>query len=138
MPRHTDDQQREEPNDASRYTVFLDRVKQFVENQSVSLDGGWPVVTEADMKEMNELVQKLIELRFDEDCDGDLPVRFQIIDRTRYEAMHYYPLKHEHQAESMEDFMRIMHMAQMNLSIAHDDFNRLWRILEYRTKEKTE
>ena len=136
MSRHTDDQQKVMQNDPEKVNALLLRMRNFLKGQSVSLDGGWAIVTEADMKEFNELVQGMVELRFGEDADRDRPVNFRLVDRTRFEPMHYWPLRYEHEAETMDDLLEIMHLAEMNLGIATSRFQSLWKILEYRRKEK--
>jgi len=43
----------------------------------------WAPVTEEAYNQLGELVHLLIELKWEEDCDGDVPVRFRLWDRTK-------------------------------------------------------
>jgi hypothetical protein len=135
MSRHADDDQRVMQNDPENVEALLLKVKQFAEGQSATLDGGWPVVTRDDMLKMSNIIQDMIALRFEVDCDGSLPVEYKLIDRTRFEPMHFQPLPYDHEAESEDELVSILHTAELNLSMATSRFQEQWRMFEYRRRQ---
>lgn len=55
-------------------------------DQKVS-KGGYAPVELQEIHDLNYIILKLLELKYERDPDGDLPVDFELVDRTR----HYNP-----------------------------------------------
>lgn len=66
-------------------------------------------------------VTRLAEQTFGRDCDGDLPVDIEIVDRTRYERLHYQPVPYSHKPHDPEERLRLLHG---NLRLALDEVAR--------------
>jgi hypothetical protein len=71
--------------DRERYLSWLARPK-------INSKGGYAKVSDADLEELEELVQTLIETRWGRDPDGDLPIEFTLVNRTTHERLQYFPV----------------------------------------------
>ena len=47
-------------------------------------DGGWPSVKGEEIFDLSDIIFELIESKWSPDADGDSPVEFTLIDRTKY------------------------------------------------------
>jgi hypothetical protein len=141
MPRHTDEKQVEKPNDKMEIDAFIEEVRKFVQNKSRSLDSGYAIVTKKDVEEMYDLIERMVELRFAQDSDGDYPIDFKLIDRTRFQSSHYrlIPQPEDFDNETLEEQWNIAKIAKINLEVAQGQFEREWRMLNYlKEEQKTE
>jgi flagellar biosynthesis component FlhA len=138
MPRYNDEKQVEKPNDKKEIDSFIEEVKKFVQNKSCSLDSGYAVVAKKDIDEMYDLIERMVELRFELDSDGDYPIDFKLIDRTRFQSSNYRLIPHpeDFDNETLEEQWKIAKIAKINLENAQEQFNREWRMLEYLKKEQ--
>jgi hypothetical protein len=58
-------------------------LKKFLSEKVESDQGSWAPVTPETKGQLDELIHLLILLKWEEDCDGDLPVRYKVWDRTK-------------------------------------------------------
>lgn len=66
--------------------------------------------------------------KFGVDADGDCPVNVLVIDRTKYEPMHYSPVPYEHLAKTNEDMLVIEDRLLRNLETAMSQLLRFRRL----------
>ena len=107
-------------------------------------EGSWAPVTDEDMDGLHDIIERLIELKFEEDCDGDHPVEWKLINRTTHHRMHYRPLRYDHHIEDHEmtpreriDAELNLHQAvTLNFNIATQDMERYHRHIENTHREK--
>lgn len=59
-------------------------------------DGGYARVDPAEIDQIHAIVSALIALKYETDPDGDLPVRVNLTDVTRYERPFHLPVRHTH------------------------------------------
>jgi len=81
-------------------------------------DGGYAKITQKDITDLGELLRKIIEEKCEPDPEGNRPIEFKLIDRTRFEPMHFVPVAYEHKAENQGDLDEILDDHLLNLSIA--------------------
>lgn len=60
--------------------------------QRIPSHGGRAPVTEADFEALSIIINLLIESKWEPDADGDYPVEFHLVDRTRFEPAHFLDL----------------------------------------------
>lgn len=99
-------------------------------------DGGYAPVTEKDLEQLDTIIYKLIGMKWAMDPDGDLPIDFKIIDRTRFEPMHYDPVPYQHKTEDDPLAQRgRLAILMMNAHIALEALDTQMRI-EWHKKRK--
>lgn len=81
-------------------------------------DGGWAPVSERDLEDLYGIMNLVLETKYEQDVDGDLPVQYQLVDRTRCEPMHFMPVPYSHNAETEEQIMSNLDTHLVNLEIA--------------------
>lgn len=89
-------------------------------------DSGWAPVSSEDRHALGAIIEMLIELKWQKDADGDLPMEFTLTDRTRSPGNHFYELPYWH---DIKNWNRVWELVVMNVSIASDDL-RLYRDLK--------
>jgi len=96
------------------------RMNEFLKVRVLS-HGGYAPVSEADLKALAQLIRDLIGLKWGADPDGDVPVEVDLVDRTRFERLHFWPMPYTHKgddANEMPAFERALDVALYNLSVA--------------------
>lgn len=98
-------------------------------------DGSWPKGISKEKIALLWLeLESLIEKYFDADSDGDLPIDLHMVDRTKYQRLHYTPIPYDHKNEN--DLDRVVELSLLNLNIAQEDFNRAIRAREYVSRQQ--
>lgn len=103
-------------------------------------DGGYAAVTDEDMTRFHEVMDAIIQAKWGSDPDGDRPINYILIDRTKYWPMRYSPVPYAHvgcpQGERLEAFREKL----ANLNSATEDVDRHLRgdEMERLRKEKNE
>ena len=113
------------------------RIESFLGKKSKS-QGGFAPVGEKDLEELSEILRGLIKAKYEEDPDGDLPVSYELIDRTRFENTHWCRIPHA-KDDAENDLMHLctsLRAATANLSIAQGQVDRVQRTLEYGVRER--
>lgn len=59
-------------------------------------DGGYAPVEPKELDELRDIIDALIELKYESDVDGDRPVEVMLVDRTRYERPFVLPIPYTH------------------------------------------
>lgn len=91
--------------------------------------GGWAEVRLEDVKALSDIISTLISEKFDKDPDGDLPIEYIIVDRTRFERMSFEPVPYHRDAQTPEQKQVILDAHIFNLDVAHGEAIRMHRIL---------
>lgn len=60
------------------------KINKFLKEKRKS-DSGYAPVEKNDISDLNDIINLLLESKFELDCDGDLPVNWEVLDRTKYE-----------------------------------------------------
>lgn len=97
-----------------RINSLLDR---FLEERRTS-DGGWAPVTRYDFTQLNAILRALIEAKWNADPDGDRPIDFLIVDRTRYRPIQYFPVPYDHDDAPKKETYETMNSLLTNLDMA--------------------
>lgn len=80
--------------DAAKNKV-LDWVEEFLDQPFVECDdGGYPAVTDAHLRELTSLIEKIIAHRFDTDCEGSPSIGFKLVNKREEYALHSPNIPH--------------------------------------------
>lgn len=71
------------------------KLEAFLANKRRSRGGGWADVTEADMVQLQDLIQNIIDAKCGLDADGDQTIEFQLINRNTHRGVQFYPVPYE-------------------------------------------
>ena len=91
--------------------------------------GGWAEVRLEDIKALCDILSMLIKKKFAPDPDGDVPVEYLLVDRTRFERVSFEPVPYHHKAQSPGEKQEILDAHLFNLDVAHEAVIRMHRIL---------
>lgn len=112
---------------------------EFLKHRSKCKNSGWAEVAEGDIKQLYAIVLKILEMKYERDCDNSLPVEVDFVDRTKFERSHYFFIPYEHMAKSNDERMEILSLLSSNSRLAVEALANHIKILEYiREKEKKE
>lgn len=100
-------------------------------------DGGFAEVGNEDVNDLYDLIHTILEAKFEADPDGDLPINFKIIDRTKFEPLFYYPVPYRHKIkdsdkEAQEELLKTL---LGNLSMATKAVETHLQITQYSRRE---
>ena len=99
-------------------------IQAFLSERRHSDDCGWATVEQQDLNQLECILYALIEAKWDADTDGDYPIEYVLVDRTKYVRDNFFsiPYVHEANAESrlkiVQDCMRNVLIAQGQLDSA--------------------
>lgn len=114
------------------------KIESFIAIRSKS-EGGYSPVSNKDIQDLSSILQSLIEAKYEEDPDGDLPISYQLIDRTKYQTSPYSPMPHTHRLGGDLNALRsALRSAQTNVNIARDNLDQVMRAIEYGVFEPME
>ena len=108
----------------------MDRLQKFLAEFREPDGTGWAPVTEGDMELFHRLMQAIIEAKFGSDVDGDRPIDYILIDRTKYWPLHYMHIPYYRTAEdeggsNLDD---CLDTALANMSIAVEQVQQITRM----------
>jgi hypothetical protein len=66
-------------------TQISERIAAFLANGQTPSQGGFAAVAEDELEQLHGIIHALIGAKYEVDPDGDLPVEFSLVDRTRFE-----------------------------------------------------
>lgn len=92
--------------------------------------GGHAEVTDDQLDDLREIVQLLIAARWERNSDGDRPVGFRIVDRTKYESSHFVDMPHSDDVDPEE----YLDSAAFNVGIAQSNFQTAWWLFNHHQK----
>jgi hypothetical protein len=112
--------------DATRESLNA-AINEFLKERRESKGGGWAAIEPEDIDQLHEILARLVLLRCAEDADGDLPIEWNLIDRRRYEPMHFDAVPYSHGIEnrqrSAEAFEAHYSKVSLNLQVALTAFS---------------
>lgn len=99
-------------------------MEQFLEERREVGKSGWAEITEDDIAKLDKVLTALIDAKCAPDADGDRPIEFRLIDRTRemmpsFQAM---PFRRDVGEE------RFLEHAHYNLAVAYSQFDTAYSI----------
>jgi hypothetical protein len=116
--------------------ALVAHIKAFIKDRRPCVGHGWAPVEPGDVAELCGFIREIVEGKWDKDCDGDLPVNFRVIDRTRYEPMHFFEVPYAETCNTTEERQRRMDNLIANVQLAVRDLERWSRNTHhYRTLE---
>jgi len=107
---------------------LIKTIENFLEERIESLDGGWPEVSEKDYKELVEIIDTIIEFKWESDSGGCRPIIPILNDRTRYEMIFYNQIIYDTYFDdekqlTKEEFLRRLRSLNYNVKIAQDQLS---------------
>ncbi len=97
--------------------TLLRRIDTFLAERSKASSGYAPV-GEGDIDALHDIVNRLLELKYEGDMDGDLPVTVILADRTQFERPHVVMVPYSHQAPEAQQVERLLEAARLHSSAA--------------------
>jgi len=91
-------------------------IDDFLAEKVPSAGGGWAPVDPDQVSQLNDIVHRLVMLKYGADSDGDYPIEWEIVDRTRFERLPYNLVPYDHAPDADLDY--IWQVLHDNLSIA--------------------
>lgn len=137
---------KEERAQEKRIKALLEKIEWFVEERRES-KGGWAEITDGDFRALDDIIAALVEIKCGPHPDGGYPVEWMVVNRRRFERMHFLPIPHDRDFVNSEidgelvgeNAERIMEIAELNLSIAHGTFQtafKMWKHYRRKREEK--
>lgn len=128
------------PTMDARKKALHEAVDAFLENRRESKRGGWADVQPGDILDLDFIIDELIELKFERDCDGDQTVlipptidRNDTYDLPRYRTIPYEKSdRHPKGVTSEEALFISLH----NLDLAMEEVSRYRRVVERERRDK--
>ena len=121
----------EKHDNRKRFNLVL---KEFLSEKVEAADNGmrWAPVTRETRGQLEELIHLLILLKWEEDRDGDLPMRFKLLDRTSEmgDSFHQFVIKRN--PEENGGLVRWLGRLTANVSMATEALRREVDCLEFR------
>ena len=91
--------------------------------ERVKSDSGFAPVGENDIERLYNIIELILDAKYERDADGDLPVVVRLVDWTKYEKPHFLSVKHSHgsimKIEDKEWFEKLRTLS-LNLSMAQE------------------
>ena len=109
---------------------------EFLKHRSKSKRGGWAEVAEGDVEKLYSIIIRILEMKYQRDCDNSLPVEVGLVDRTKFERSHYLNIPYEHLAKSDEERMEILSLLNTNARIASNGLDRHVKMLDMIRRSK--
>lgn len=99
-------------------------MESFLEERREVGKSGWAEVTPDDLAMLDNVLTALIEAKCAPDADGDRPIEFRLIDRTREMLPPFQPMPYRRDVGEE----RFLEHAQFNLSVAYSQFDTAYQI----------
>ena len=109
---------------------------EFLKHRSKSKNGCWAEVSEGDVEKLYSIIVRILEMKYQRDCDNSLPVEVDLVDRTKFERSHYFKIPYEHLAKSDEERMEILSLLNTNSRIASGGLDRHVKMLDMIRRSK--
>lgn len=103
-----------------------------------SSGGDYASVKEGDVHALWDIIREILYVKFEEDCDGDIPIEVDIVNRNECYSKHYEAVPYSHKAETEDDRMRILRIVQLNASIANRDLDKYVSEIIHRHRDRKE
>lgn len=105
----------------TRKEKLLGLIESFLAVRKKGMGGSWPDVTEDEMNELWDILNHIILLKYEKDADGDLPVVYELVDRTKYHRLDYVPIPYTYRDKSEEKYHNALERTSINVSMAMRD-----------------
>lgn len=108
-------------------------IEKFLQKRRESDGGGWSPVTGEDWEDLHNIIDLLIEAKWDPDCDNDLPIEFFLINRNTHHRMSYAPVPYSSRIRELEGRQAIQgkldvhHAVTLNFNLAQSDLDHYLR-----------
>jgi hypothetical protein len=83
----------------SKIETLISDLQGFLSEKKPAIRTGFPRVEEKEMEVLKDLLRTIIELKYETDGDGDLPIEFVLNDRTRFRPFHVSPIPYSHKVD---------------------------------------
>ena len=108
---------------------LLSTISKFLETKVERTGSGWPDVSEEDFSTLRLIVDELIELKWETDCDNCRPVIPLINDITKFESLHYSPVPRDTYSDdekqlTKEEYFNRFRRLKSNADFANDALSR--------------
>ena len=114
---------------------LLNQIEKFLSERKKSA-GGWAPVSNDEIKQLYNIINLLIEEKYEEDVDGDLPVEVEVINRHLYQRMDFRPVPYRHKIETEDDELCYETSIGINLSNAYRDIDNWLKTRCHKTLKK--
>ena len=98
-------------------------IDRFLKERRQSERGGWAQVVPADLEQLAEIIHSLIDLKCEMDADGDVPIRFRLINRLETRNLIYDPVPYFGIPGHYDGYKLAEQVINRNLRIAVDDWS---------------
>lgn len=98
---------------------LLERISRFLDERKDG-KGNYAPVTDQELTKLYNIFYGLLGLKYAEDCDGDLPIQVKIIDKTKYQSLHFFPVPHLGLGSNLKEVEKYTSLAYTNLSMAEE------------------
>jgi len=113
---------------SEKINKLIARIEEFLRVEKVSETGGYAPVDSKEIQEIDEIFNVILELKFMADCDGDLPVEVDVLNRSVFETnTGDLPIPYMHKAKTVESIDEIISIACCNASSAMTRLNQIIR-----------
>lgn len=111
--------------------ILEQKIDKFLSEKRLS-HGGYSEVTKDDMVQLRNIIDDLLEIKWQRDPDGDLPVEFTVMDKTTYRIPDYWPIRHYRSDNTDKELFESLRIAGYNLSLAHGDLEVILSMIRMR------
>lgn len=91
--------------------------------------GGWSPVTADDLRNLRNIIDCLIAMKWEQDPDGDHPVDVDITDLTQYRRPFWLPIPHAKFEATSDEQKDMLRRTQANLDLAVDMSRRATEVI---------
>jgi len=74
--------------------VLIKKITEFLLSPRKSQRGGWADVTQEDVHQLWDIIFRLVELKFQRDADGDLPIEWNLVNRHETYGVPFVPVRY--------------------------------------------
>lgn len=119
--------------------AFDAKLDAFLKTPRMSENGGWSKVEDQDMEDLTEIIQLLIDMKFERDGENDPSVEFDLVDRNKYERMHFVPVPYSAWKSRDKDGateFQVLEAAELNVAVAMERFKSAFKMFQYQERDK--
>lgn len=81
--------------DVTKGMELLKNIEVFLREKRPSVNAGYSVPTREDIEQLYSIIHQLIELKFEDDPDGDYPIEIKLVDRTKGRMPYFSEVPYE-------------------------------------------
>jgi hypothetical protein len=122
--------------DTSRQKAkLIEKLLKFLDQPNIDGTGNYPTVTDEELESLDEIITRIIDLKFATDVDFCNVIQFNLINRKEYFMPHFTPIPHfigEHE----KNIERAFEDSLENLSVAAESLQRISAIYKMMRKKQ--